>query len=48
MHDLATNDIYWDKVVDVVSVGHREMCGITEAEGHPVVVQGVVVRYPNV
>jgi replicative DNA helicase len=48
LHDLATNDIYWDKVVDVVSLGHREMCGITEAEGHPVVTHGVLVRYANV
>ena len=48
LHDLATNDVYWDKVVDVVSLGHREMSGITEAESHPVVVQGVVVRYPDV
>ena len=47
LHDLATNDIYWDKVVDVVSLGHHEMCEITDAENHPVVVKGVVVRYPN-
>jgi hypothetical protein len=48
LHDLATNDIYWDKVVNIVSLGHREMCGITEADGYPVVTQGVVVCYPNV
>jgi intein/homing endonuclease len=47
LHDLATNDIYWDKVVDIVSLGHREVHEITEAEGHPVVAQDVVVRYPN-
>ena len=47
LHDVATNDIYWDKVVDVVSLGHREVCGITEAMGDPVAAQGVVVHYPN-
>jgi hypothetical protein len=44
LHDLATNDIYSDKVVDIVCLGHREVCGITDAEGRPVVAQGVVVR----
>src|SRR5262249_31323902 len=27
LHDMATNDIYWDKVVDIVRLGHREVCG---------------------
>jgi hypothetical protein len=48
LHDLATSDIYWDKVVDVASVGHRAVHGVIHAEGHPVVTQGVVVRYPDV
>ena len=47
LHDLATNDIYWDKVVDMVSLGNRQVCGMIEAEGLPVVAQGVVVRYSN-
>jgi hypothetical protein len=44
LHNLATSDIYWDKIVDIVSSGHREVCGMTEAKRHPVVVQGVLVR----
>ena len=44
LHDLATNDIYWDKVVDVVSVGRREIADFSDKMGHPVVVQGVLVR----
>ena len=47
LHDMATSDIYWDKVVDIVRLGHLEVCGITDADGHPVVAQGVVVRYPD-
>jgi replicative DNA helicase len=47
LHDLATNDIYWDKVVGIVSLGQRDVCSFAEAEGNPVVVQGVVVRYPS-
>lgn len=48
LHDLATNDIYWDKVVNIVSIGHREICGPTDTEVYPLVTQGVVVRYLNV
>jgi len=46
LHDLATNDIYWDKVVEIVSMGHREVCIVADTGGDPVVTQGVVVRYP--
>lgn len=46
MHDLATNDIYWDRVVDVVSIGHREVCIVADSGTDPVVTEGVVVRYP--
>jgi replicative DNA helicase len=45
LHDLATNDIYWDKVVDTVDLGQREVCEIAGSEDHTVVAQGVVVRY---
>ena len=48
LHDLATNDIFWDKVVDITSLGHREVCSIADADGDPVVVHGVVVCYPVV
>ncbi len=48
LHDLATNDIYWDKVVDVEVSGCREVCGILDRGGHPVVVQGVVLQYADV
>lgn len=44
LHDLATNDIYWDKVVDIVGLGDREVCTILDV-ADPVVVQSVVVHY---
>ncbi|MGE2690606.1 LAGLIDADG family homing endonuclease [Mycolicibacterium pulveris] len=44
LHDLATNDIYWDKVVDVVSLGRREVREATVQGNHPLVVQGLLVR----
>jgi replicative DNA helicase len=44
LHDLATNDIYWDKVSDVASLGRREVCESTMQGGHPVVVHGLLVR----
>ncbi len=44
LHDLATSDIYWDRIVDIVSVGRREVCGMTEGKRHPIVVQGVLVQ----
>jgi replicative DNA helicase len=44
LHDLATNDIYWDKVVEVVSIGRREIADFNEEMGHAVVLQGILVR----
>ncbi len=47
LHDLATNDIFWDKVVGIVSSGQRDVCSLAEAKDQPVVTQGVVVQYPS-
>ncbi|WP_232004723.1 LAGLIDADG family homing endonuclease [Mycobacterium sp. ACS1612] len=44
LHDLATNDIYWDKVVGIVHLGDRQTCVIDGAERYPVIAQGLVVR----
>lgn len=44
LHDLATNDIYWDKVLGVARLGDRATCIITDA-AHPVLSQGVLLRY---
>jgi intein/homing endonuclease len=44
LHDLATNDIYWDKLVKVSPLGSSEICELTTPNADPVVVQGVLLR----
>jgi hypothetical protein len=44
LHDLATNDIYWDKVVKVISVGHCDICEIVMSDANPLVMQGVLLH----
>lgn len=43
LHDLATNDIYWDKVLAVESLGRRDAMDFSCDASHPVVMKGVVV-----
>ncbi len=44
LHDLTNNDVFWDKVVEISSVGEREVYRITVVDADNVVVQGVSVR----
>lgn len=44
LHELATNDIYWDKVVDMVSLGFHEIADFSGTQRDPVVMQGVLVQ----
>ncbi|KUI05297.1 hypothetical protein AU189_02640 [Mycolicibacterium acapulense] len=44
MHDLATNDLYWDKVTSVVSLGIRGTPEFSETQRRPVVMQGVLLQ----
>ena len=44
LHDLATNDVYWDKIVGFVSLGHRQAYSLSDADGYPVLTEGVAVR----
>ena len=44
LDDLATNDIYWDKVVDIASIGRREVYELTMQRSYPVVAKGLLVR----
>jgi replicative DNA helicase len=44
LHDLTNNDVFWDKVVEISSVGEREVYRVTVADADNVVVQGVSVR----
>jgi replicative DNA helicase len=46
LHDLATNDVYWDKVVSITSLGRREVSTFNELV-HPAVIGGVFVHQPG-
>ena len=41
---LATSDVFWDRVVDIVSAGIREVFTCSVLGAHNLVVDGVVVR----
>ncbi|CAN5657225.1 hypothetical protein BH10ACT9_BH10ACT9_03500 [soil metagenome] len=44
LQNLAKNDIYWDKVVAVEETGYQEFVEFDDAQGYPVVVQGVLLQ----
>ena len=44
LHDLTTNDVFWDKIVEITSIGERDVYRVSVADTHNVVAQGVSVR----
>jgi replicative DNA helicase len=44
LHDLTTNDVFWDKVVEITSIGEHDVHRVSVADTHNVVAQGVSVR----
>ena len=44
LHDVTTNDVFWDKVVEITSVGERDVYGITVSGTHNLVAQGISVH----
>jgi replicative DNA helicase len=44
LHDLTTNDVFWDKVVDVTSIGQREVFEVSVDGADNYVAQGICVR----
>jgi replicative DNA helicase len=44
LHDLATNDVYWDKVVSVGSLRRHQVACLAEVDRPPLVSEAVVVR----
>jgi hypothetical protein len=44
LHDLTPNDVFWDKIVEVTSIGERDVYRVSVADTHNVVAQGVSVR----
>jgi replicative DNA helicase len=44
LHDLTNNDVFWDKVVEITSVGERDVYDITVADADNLVAQGISVH----
>jgi hypothetical protein len=44
LHDLTTNDVFWDKIAEITSIGERDRYRVSVAATHNVVAQGVSVR----
>ncbi len=44
LHDLTNNDVFWDKVVEITSIGEQDVFSVTVADADNVVVQGISVR----
>jgi replicative DNA helicase len=44
LHDLTTNDVFWDKIVEITNIGERDVYRVSVADAHSVVAQGVSVR----
>jgi replicative DNA helicase len=44
LHDLTTNDVFWDKVVEITSIGQQAVYAVTVAGTQNVVAQGISVR----
>jgi hypothetical protein len=43
LHDLTNDDVFWDKIVGITSIGECEVYEITMAEVNNVVAQGISV-----
>ena len=43
MHDPTTNDVFWDKIVEVTNIGEQEVYAVAVAGTQNVVAQGVSV-----
>lgn len=44
LHDLTNNAVFWDKVVEIKSVGEQDVYAVDVAETHNVVAQGISVQ----
>lgn len=44
LHDLATNDVFWDRVVEITSIGYQDVYDGTVDGTHNFVAQGISVH----
>jgi replicative DNA helicase len=47
LHDLTTNDVFCDKVLEITSVGEQDVYRVAVADTANVVVQGVSIKVPR-
>jgi replicative DNA helicase len=43
LHDLTNNDVFWDRIVEITSIGEREVYEVTADGANNIVAQGVSV-----
>ncbi|KAA0109949.1 hypothetical protein CIW47_09690 [Mycolicibacterium sp. P1-5] len=41
LHDLATSDVFWDEIVEITSIGHRDVYDLAVDGADNVMVQGI-------
>ena len=41
IHDLATNDVFWDKIVEITSIGEHDVYDGTVSGTHNFVANGI-------
>ena len=44
MHDLTDNDVLWDKIVEITTIGEQDVYGVCVSGTQNLVVQGISVR----
>ena len=44
LHDLTDNDVFWDKIVEITSIGEQDVYGVCVSGRQNLMVQGISVR----
>lgn len=41
LHDLATNDVFWDEIVEITNIGHQDVYDLVVGGADNIIVQGI-------
>jgi replicative DNA helicase len=41
LHDLTNDDVFWDKVVEITSIGERDVYAVALSDANSLVAQGI-------
>jgi replicative DNA helicase len=44
LHHLTTDDVFWDRIVEITSIGERDVYHVAVTDTENVVAQGISVR----